>query len=315
MNSLKVCFVGIGSIARRHIGNLTDVCWERSIELTIDVLRMIGRNDVGDIDSKIKHFYYDEKLMPNDYDVIFLTNPTEFHLDMLKKLHDKSRNFFIEKPLTSYKKLEDTFKIPYRENSIYYVACPLRYTDVVQYLKENINISDVISVRCISSSYLPDWRPGTDYRKTYSADKELGGGVSIDLIHEWDYIRFLFGKPVKVFYTYGQKSSLEINCEDYAVYVADYADKIVELHLDYFGRKTLREIMIFTNEDTIVGDFINSKVSYLKNGTEICFGEQRNDFQKKELRHFLDILDGKTECDNNVSDAYETLLLTQGEIR
>ena len=62
-----------------------------------------------------------------------------------------------------------------------------------QYVKNNVDLSKVYSARAISSSYLPDWRPGQDYRTTYSAHKDMGGGVSIDLIHEWDYLSWLFG--------------------------------------------------------------------------------------------------------------------------
>lgn len=315
MNRLKVCFVGIGSIARRHIENLFSICQDREITLTIDALRRANRDRREQINKYINHIYTDIQEMPDNYDVIFLTNPTEFHLDMLNKLHDHAEHFFIEKPLTSYNRIEDIFKIKYRDTSIYYVACPLRYTSVIQYLKESLDISSVISVRCICSSYLPDWRSGTDYRQTYSASKALGGGVSIDLIHEWDYIRFLFGKPEKIFCTLGKKSSLELECEDYGIYVADYKDKIIELHLDYFGRQTIREIMIITNRDTILGDLVNHKIQYLKENREINFQEERNDYQKKELNHFLTMIEGKTVCDNGIMDAYQTLLLTQGEIR
>ena len=96
--------------------------------------------------------------------------------------------------------------------------------------------------------------------------------------------------------------------------MAKYPNKFVELHLDYFGRKTMRELMIFTNEDTIVGDLTNSKVTYLKEGKVIDFGESRNDFQKVELLFFLDVIEGKKDNTNNMKDAYETLQLTQGEV-
>lgn len=314
MNKLKVCFVGVGSIARRHIENLHSICQDKGIALTIDALRRYQRS-CEDCIGCIHQIYTDIEQLPDDYDVIFLTNPTEFHLEMLSRLHEHAIHFFIEKPLTSYKRMEDIFKIKYRDASVYYVACPLRYTSVIQYLKENLDVNSVISIRCICSSYLPDWRPGTDYRQTYSASRELGGGVRLDLIHEWDYIRFLFGKPEKIFCTVGKKSLLELQCEDYAVYVAEYRDKILELHLDYFGRKTIREIMMITNDDTILGDLVNHKIHYLKGNREISFQEERNDYQKRELKHFLSMIEGKVVCDNEIMDAYQTLLLTQGEIK
>lgn len=315
MDKLNVCFIGIGSIAKRHIWNLNEICKENHIDLTIDAVR----NSVGTLPDKISglvhqiYLSFDE--MQDNYDAVFITNPTELHMDTLKKVHNKSKHFFIEKPLTSYKKMNEVNKLTYRKDSIYYIACPLRYTNVIQYLKRNINTADVISVRCISSSYLPDWRPDTDYRNTYSAHKDLGGGVSIDLIHEWDYIQYLFGKPEHIYYTHGKKSRLEIDCEDYAIYIADYKDKVVEIHLDYFGRKTLREIMIFTNEDTITGDLVNSRVIYHKTGKIINFSEQRNDFQRKELIYFIDLINGTKINENSIQEAYQTLNYTQGVLK
>lgn len=314
MRELKVCFVGIGSIAKRHIKNLYEICKEKEIKLTIDALRRKDSLACDEIKLYIHEVFRDVHNLPQNYDVIFLTNPTEYHLNALEQLHDHANHFFIEKPLTSIRKVEDIFRIDYRENSIYYVACPLRYTGVIQHIKNHVNINDVISVRCISSSYLPDWRPGIDYRDTYSADKNLGGGVSIDLIHEWDYLKYLFGMPEKVFFTCGKKSDLELDCEDYAVYVAEYPDKVVELHLDYFGRYTIREIMILTNEDTIIGDLVHSRVSYLKENKVISFDEERNDYQKKEIEHFLNMIQRRERCNNGIIDAYHTLKLTQGEV-
>jgi predicted dehydrogenase len=314
MEYLRACFVGVGSIAKRHIKNLYEICNEQKIGVKIDALRSGNKKLPEDIETYISNIYYNETELPAYYDVIFITNPTDYHIDTLKKVHNKARHFFIEKPITSYKKLESVHEISYREDSVYYVACPLRYTNVIQYLKNNVKLEEVISVRCISSSYLPDWRPGVDYRDTYSAHKELGGGVSIDLIHEWDYIQYIFGKPEKILCSLGKKSNLEIDCEDYAYYIAEYKDKVVELHLDYFGRKPIREIMLFTKADTIVGDLVNSKVKYLKSGKIVDFSEDRNDFQKKELKYFLSLLIQDNVVRNYVLEAYNTMKYTQGVV-
>lgn len=312
MNSLKVCFIGVGSIAKRHMKNLRIIAEKRKIKLTIDALRrrLVSDEEQG---SDIHRSYIDYMKLPDNYDVIFITNPTEFHLDAMYKVLNKSKSFFIEKPLTSIKNMDRFKEIIFPENRIYYIACPLRYTKVIQYLKRYIEDKRVTGVRCISSSYLPDWRPGTDYRDSYSAHKELGGGVSIDLIHEWDYIKFLFGMPEQVIYCSGKKSDLSVDCEDTALYIAEYEKMFVELHLDYFGRCSIREIMIFTDEDTIVGDLLNSNITFLNQKKTIEFKEERDGYQITELEHFLDILKG-SDSDNSLKDAYKTIQLTQGKV-
>lgn len=310
MKALDVCFIGIGSIARRHVKNLKEISEERGIRINIDAVRRKDSLPVEEAE-KFREIFTGYDGLPDSYDAIFITNPTEFHLDSLKKVLGKSKTFFIEKPLTSVRRAAEVKSLNIPEDVVCYVACPLRYTKVLQYLKTFLCGQKVAGVRCISSSYLPDWRPGIDYRDTYSANKALGGGVSIDLIHEWDYLKFLFGMPDEVVYRRGKKSSLEMDCEDTALYIAEYQDKFLELHLDYFGRRTVREIMIFTDQDTIVGDLADSQVTFQKSGRVIDFEQGRDDFQKAELVHFLEIIENR-RSDNTIKDAYQTVLLTQG---
>lgn len=311
---MKVCFVGIGSIARRHIRNLLEVCNDRNIDITIDALRRKSSNELEKIEG-VSNIYFSTSEMPSDYDVIFLTNPTEYHAQTLIELHNYARHFFIEKPVTSLDTIDTIKQLELRDDSVYYVACPLRYTNVIQFLKENIDISKVNSVRCISSSYLPDWRPGIDYRTTYSAHKDLGGGVSIDLIHEWDYLAYLFGMPVDIKSFIGKTSKLEIDSDDYAIYIARYANGIItELHLDYFGRQPIRQIEVFTDDETIVGDLIGGSVRFLKAGKLLEFESDRDIYQKRELDYFLDVISGKVDEYNNIYHGIRVLQLTQGVI-
>ncbi len=307
---MKVCFVGIGSIAKRHIRNLHEICEDSGMELTIDALRRPGGN--GNNPDYISHVYHSHKDMPKDYDVIFITNPTEYHADALIQLHDNAKHFFIEKPITSVSTIDNLKGFVPRPDSVYYVACPMRYTNVIEYLKKEINPSEVYSVRSISSSYLPDWRPGVDYRNTYSAHKDMGGGVAIDLIHEWDYLSYLFGTPVEVKSFIGKVSDLEIDSDDYAIYIARYKNMIAELHLDYFGRQTLRTVELYTKDETIVGYLETGEIHYLKSGKVVNLGEERDDYQKKELQTFLDAINGRQSVHNDIGEAIRILKLTQG---
>lgn len=314
MKKWKVLFTGIGSIAKRHIRNIAAVIKQRNEEIQIDAFRSGSGNPLSsDIESLVSSVYHVYSEIPGGYDIVFVTNPTQIHIETIWRLQEKGKHFFIEKPLCTAYQAKQSLPCPGRD-SIYYVAAPLRYSPVIKYIKENIPPENVLSARCISSSYLPEWRSGTDYRDTYSAHKEMGGGAGTDLIHEWDYITYLFGFPDLIKYIHGKKSQLEIDSDDFAIYIAEYKDKTVELHLDYFGRDTIREIMLFMENDTVVGDLAKNEITFLKDGKKIWFNETRDDYQKRELDYFLDMVCGNAVNKNDITHALKVLKLTQGEL-
>lgn len=173
MKNLKILFIGIGSIGTRHLINTLEILKEKQINFKIDVFREYLGNENTSLDSNLNRIYTEFEDVPDDYDVLFINNPTKLHIETLKRFHSKSKCFFIEKPLCTIEQLNELDLNFLSEDKLYYVASPLRYTKVIDYLKKNIDIKKVNSIRAISSSYLPDWRPNQDYRETYSAKKEL----------------------------------------------------------------------------------------------------------------------------------------------
>ncbi len=308
----KIAIIGLGSIGRRHLNNIVDVLNEKNISYTIDLIRS-GKGQELDRETvqKINQVYYSHDDIPNDYDVMFITNPTHLHFETIQQYAGNTKHMFIEKPIFDRTDIAMDM-LALKEEAVYYVACPLRYTDIIQYIKKNIDLQRVYCARVICSSYLPGWRPDQDYRNTYSAHKEQGGGVSIDLIHEWDYLCYLFGYPTQVFNIKGKYSDLEIDSHDLSLYLAEYPGMAVEVHLDYFGRQTMREIQLFTPKDTVVGDFIASEIRYLKSREVFSFKEGRNDFQRKEIAHFFEIIEGKALNDNDLITALNTLRIAKG---
>jgi hypothetical protein len=117
--------------------------------------------------------------------------------------------------------------------------------------------------------------------------------VSIDLIHEWDYIQYLLRVPEESYHFIDEISKLEMDSDDIAVYIGKQDNKIIELHLDYFGRVPIRKIELFMENDTIICDLIKNEILYLKNKDSINFEENRDDYQKKELVYFLDMVNAK----------------------
>ncbi len=314
---MNICVVGLGSISGRHIKNIKELY----DDVSIDVLRHWTGGTGVVVHSDFRTVYSHDDLKER-YDAVFITNPTVMHVDTLLKLTDRSDAFFIEKPLRPliHKDCADRTDMPVMtefdtsvlpKGKIYYVACPLRYTAVVQYLKKNLDISKVYSIRAISSSYLPDWRPGTDYRRAYSANRAMGGGVAADLIHEWDYLSYLFGRPDRITGIERHISGLETDVEDIAVYIGSYKHMLAEVHLDYFGRKTIRELQVITKDDTIYCDLVSGTVTYLKEGRTLDLKQDRDDYQKAELDHFFAMARGEAENDSSAGDAEALLRLIE----
>jgi predicted dehydrogenase len=310
----KIAMIGLGSIGERHLKNIDKVLGDRGIEYTIDLIRRKSSSKIQKSAEKLVTTVFTETdNIPDDYDVLFITNPTHLHLDTIKKFGPRSRNIFIEKPVFEDANVDVT-DLYLDESGIYYVACPLRYTEVLQYIKNNVDLKTVHSARAVCSSYLPDWRQGTDYRKSYSAHAEQGGGVSIDLIHEWDYMIYLFGLPNQVLNYRGKFSHLEIDSDDLSVYIAKYDNMLAEIHLDYFGRKPIRELQLITADETIVADIANSEIRFLNQNKVMRFDEDRNSYQIKEIENFFDIIDGKRRNENNIATALATLKIAKDGI-
>jgi predicted dehydrogenase len=304
--------IGLGSIGIQHTRNLALVLREINEPFQIDALRMKRRPLPGDINALISETYSSFDALPSDYDVVFINTPTCLHFDHLQKVIGCTLHVFIEKPVFDQ---PDYLwqKLPFRANGVYYVACPLRYHTVIQYVKDIIDKSRIFSARCICSSYLPEWRPGTDYRECYSAKADQGGGVRIDLIHEWDYLRYLFGTPSSMRQFYGTFSNLDITSEDLAIYIARYPNKLVSLHLDYFGRVKRREIELFTEDEVIIGDLYSQAVRFVKEGRVLPLPQSREEMQCAELHAFISMTNGEVENHNTIANAIETLRLAAGD--
>lgn len=306
----KIAFVGIGSIGRRHLVNVETFLKQRGDTCVIDLYRTAIRNDV---DSCYHQYLYANPLPHNLlYDIVFITNPTSLHEEALRKFIGHTKAFFIEKPIFGDTDIDEEL-MQQLDIITNYVACPLRYNPVLQYVHEYNLCKDAIAVRAICSSYLPEWRPNTDYRQCYSAHREMGGGVGIDLIHEWDYLTWFLGMPEECHSIQTKISNLEIDSDDIAIYIAKTKNTSIEVHLDYFGRKPIRQLEIFLPDDTVKCDLLQGSITYLKSGKQLQLNAERNAFQMKEISYFFDIVDKKIKTDSSAEHALQILRIAKGE--
>ncbi len=313
MNHYKIAFCGLGSIAKRHIKNIKAVLSRRRETFELDIYRYSINSDLpDDIASLVDNvFILGDNVNNKQYDAVFITNPTSVHYNTLLKFCNHTKAFFIEKPIFDTTAI-DTGIFKLLQDKVCYVACPLRYSTALQYVKQYVDYKKAIAVRAISSSYLPDWRPGKDYRACYSAHRDMGGGVGIDLIHEWDYLTWLFGMPTQCHSIQGKISDLDISSDDIAIYIARNNQTSFEVHLDYFGRSVIRECEIYLPNETICCDIKSGQINYLNSGEIVQLRGERNDYQIREIEHFFKIINYEILNDSTAEHAFQVLKIAKG---
>jgi len=200
-------------------------------------------------------------------------------------------NLFIEKPISNNLDLtEELDKEIKKRKLISYVAYNLRFHPVIEKLKEILAEGEIIKFRVKCCSYLPEWRLNQDYSKSYSAKKEMGGGVTLDLSHEFDYIKYLFGEISKIEGYCDKISDLKIESED--ILEAEIKCKTGahgKLHLDYFTKKPQRIIQIILSDKKIEADLIENTIKIISESDEeiINFECGKDETYEKQLRYFF----------------------------
>ena len=303
---MKVLIIGLGSIAKKHIKVLKKIIKN----VKIFALRSTKNSENFPLVQNI----YDINENLNKFDFAIISNPTSLHFKFIDLLIKKNIPLFIEKPvLHNMENANLLLNQIQQKNLLTYVACNLRFHPCVTFLKTYLkDCKDKINeVNVYSGSYLPDWRPNQNYRESYSANHLMGGGVHLDLIHELDYLIWLFGYPKSTISNFKKISDLEINSFDYANYFLDYDCFAATIILNYFRKKPKRQIeIIFENKSWTV-DLIMNRISndYGENIFEI---KNYNLFESYELqmKYFIQCYYENISPMNNFAESIKTLSIS-----
>ena len=193
---MKFLIAGLGSIGRRHFRNLIalgqkDILLLRTRKATLPEDELAGYPVETDIREALgKH-------MP---DAVTVANPTSLHLDIAIPAAEAGWAILLEKPVShSLERLDILEKTAAQSGSKILVGFQFRYHPTLNRARELIRsnaIGRILTVHAHWGEYLPQCHPWEDYRRSYAARRELGGGVIVTLAHPLDYLRSLLGEEL-----------------------------------------------------------------------------------------------------------------------
>ncbi len=302
---MTILIIGLGSAAGKHITAI------REIEPAANIYALRSSRTGEDV-SGVKNIYSLNELT-EALDFVIISNPTSIHKQAIMQCVDLNCPLFIEKPvLDDVSGVEMILEQINKKQLISYIACNMRFHPAIQYCKSHLLLPDIrineVNIYC--GSYLPDWRPGKDFRTVYSAKSDMGGGVHLDLIHELDYCAWLFGIPAEVKAVKRNVSSLGIDAVDSAYFQLLYPAFTANIGLNYYRRDAKRQIEIVGQEDTWHIDLLANTVTSLI--SKKCLYEAPfsiNQTYVQQMRYFMNHIKEHKQPMNSISEGVNVLKL------
>lgn len=311
---MKFLFLGLGSIGRRHLANLHAMGYRDFYAYRQNPEAEPFETEIG-----VKRVSSYEAGLAERPDVVFVTNPTTFHVRDATKAVEAGVHAFVEKPLgASLKGVRELAELAHAKRCTVFVGYQLRFHPILCEIRSRLLdgiIGDVMSAKIIVGQHLADWHPGEDFHKSYAAREDLGGGVILTLSHELDYAMWLFGRARSVFATGRESKVLGISAEELADITLEFvAGARVMVHLDYLSRPPVRSCSILGRDGRIEWNYFSDRAFLFRaesssQSEEILIppGFERNTMYQDELSHFLKVIEGKQGSRVPLESAISTL--------
>ncbi|GAB4502910.1 MAG: Gfo/Idh/MocA family oxidoreductase [Anaerolineales bacterium] len=325
---MKILIAGLGSIGRRHFRNLLalgekDLVLYRTHKATLSDDELAGYPVETDLSAALK------KHRP---DAVVVANPTALHLDVAIPAAEAGCAILLEKPIAEdLARVDDLRRAAAKSGSRILVGFQFRYHPTLNQARELIAsgaLGKILTVHAHWGEYLPNWHPWEDYRQSYAARADLGGGVIRTLTHPLDYLRFLLGEIESLTALSGRLSALELSgVEDAAEIGLRFASGAIGgLHLNYFQRPPVHRLEIVGAAGTLRWDNADGTLIHyqmpeafgaissqpgaaLETRYPLPAGFERNDLFLAQSAHFLRVARGEESPRCSLEDGARALEL------
>ena len=229
--------VGLGSIGNRHLNN----CLQLGVQ-QITIVRRPNSNGHFSPPEQAKVVHTLEEALQARPDFVIVANPSHLHASIAVECVEAGSHVLIEKPLgrsigESETRLAALSKATDR---ICAMAYCMRHHPAYRQAKQLIEageIGDCLYAKAWFEGYLPDWHRWEDYRLSYAALKEQGGGVLRTLDHELDFLNWVLGPAHSVTGKVFNVGHIEIEADDLAMYSLEHTGGAISQVTTSFTRK------------------------------------------------------------------------------
>jgi len=319
---VKFLIAGLGSIGRRHLRNLislgeTDIVLYRTRKSTLPD-EELGRFP--------QEMHLREALSKHKPDAVIVANPTAFHLDVALPAAETGSAILLEKPVSHSMDGLDVFRAAVqRAGSKVLVGFQFRFHPGLLRAREAIAagvIGRIISGHVHFGEYLPDWHPWEDYRGSYAARAEMGGGVVLTQCHALDYLPWLLGGVESAWAFTAKLSDLDVNVEDTAeIGLRFQGGALGSLHLDFNQQPPSHHLEIIGTEGSLRSDLADGATRIYSprekrwHSHSPPSGWDRNAMFLDEMRHFIAVARGEVQPSASLKDGLRLQYLVEAVMR
>jgi len=283
---------GVGSIGERHINNLINLGFNNiyAFRKRNLPLRNINNTQIQVITT------WNEVKQINPV-AAFITTPTSLHIEQIIECVKLGINVFVEKPLShTTDRIDELIALVEKHKVFVFVGYMMRFHPFVVKLKEIIALKiygELISLQSKWGEYLPDWHPWEDYRTSYAARKELGGGVALTLSHDIDLANYLIDAKIDEYHGIkNTKSTLEVDVEAGFDLIMKYDNgTTANISLNFFEKQQERFFRLVFDNASIIFDYFEATLTIKKtDGKQTIKLDKfdRNDMFVEEIKYFFD---------------------------
>jgi predicted dehydrogenase len=299
LGKYKIAIVSLGSIGRRHIRLI------KEFYPKVHIVLVRTKNSMSWPEEAMAETVVScvECAIQEGVDGAIICSPATFHLEHAKPFIDQGITVLIEKPLSNnLDSIKNFINAESDYSKLVILGYVFRHSVAANKIKSLINsdeLGQILQVDIECKSNLKDWRPGTDYRQSVSANRELGGGVLLELSHEIDYASWLFG-PLEVISAHIESSDfLDVQVEDIVYLRLRGRDNAqLKIYLSFSSKELVRHCCVSTEKGCLNWDLNCEKITWkpVDGNTRVWFcGQSRDDLFKKQHRHFFDVLEQRVE--------------------